>query len=545
MANVPFHTHPFTIPEASEAQAVAGTSTDVAMTPKSTKQSIASEVGLSVASARFTPSGGVETTVVDKLNLSVSAFDRISPSIQGRVKARATTTADGIIIRAALQAQIDALSAAGGGIINFPAGLYLLDSRLTVGDKVILWGAGKGATTLKLTAYNRVVTLANYSGCFDMELDAGGFASEETTQKLNALAFFGSHSIAGRLDVHGCYTGVGMGNEHNFISDLETHDNVSRGIQFDGITTVGNIASNVHSYNNGNAGAIFGHGAHNNIINGLKTKNIGLASIWFSQGSWDNQVNDVALTEGATSTTLGITINAGSYRNRVSGGVVTGHGRVVGFTGSLVDGVYPEIVNHETELNIIEGLLCVGTDNTNPNNDAVLFNQDVDPGPTANFNIVRNCSFDTFYSVFRNGSDAANGCDISDIKTRNIGAGGIMNRMKSASDVVRLRNIQGFPTKIRGTDGTIAADSVGVKTIVINHGLGFTPSMSMITATISRETVVADVSWKDLWVVSITGSAVTVRVTIVTASATVGAKLRVNIVIDSQAEEGFALSTLP
>lgn len=51
MANVPFHTHQFVIPTADEATAVAGVSDEIGMTPKSVKQSIASEVGVTIATA--------------------------------------------------------------------------------------------------------------------------------------------------------------------------------------------------------------------------------------------------------------------------------------------------------------------------------------------------------------------------------------------------------------------------------------------------------------------------------------------------------------
>lgn len=50
MANVPFHTHQFSIPTASEDEARLGVSNVIAMTPLATKQSIDAEIGVTLAS---------------------------------------------------------------------------------------------------------------------------------------------------------------------------------------------------------------------------------------------------------------------------------------------------------------------------------------------------------------------------------------------------------------------------------------------------------------------------------------------------------------
>lgn len=503
--------------------------------------------GVSLLSETVIPTYGVSQPLSAFFARTNNAFDRISDAIQSRIKARTTTIADNNTIREALQAQIDALSAAGGGIIYFPAGLYLLDQRLTVKPNVLIIGAGKTATTLKLTAYERVVVLQEYAGIMHCDIDAGNFATEETVNKLAALNFSGPNSYASHIKAHGCYTGVvfsGITVVDCFADNIESYDNISRGMQFDPFTSR-NLVTHFNSHDNGNAGVVFGHGAHDNIVNGFVSRRIANPSIWFQEGVYNNRVTNIDISDPISASMIAIVYNYACYGNSVSGGFVKGHGRVAGFTGGDVDGVYPEIVNHETDDNVLEGLICKGTDNTNNGHDAIVFGQNTGTSPTANRNVVRNCLFDTFYSVFRNVSDAGNNCDLSDIKTRNIGAGGVMARMKSATDVARIRNIEGFNTKFKGSDATIAADSTGVKTIVLNHGLLFTPTASMISASVTRETAVADISWKDLWVVAITNLAVTVRLTVVTASATAGAKLRVNIHVDAQAEEGFALSLLP
>lgn len=51
MANVPFHTHEFSIPVAGETDSTAGLRDDIAMAPKGVKQSIAAEAGVTLATA--------------------------------------------------------------------------------------------------------------------------------------------------------------------------------------------------------------------------------------------------------------------------------------------------------------------------------------------------------------------------------------------------------------------------------------------------------------------------------------------------------------
>lgn len=72
MANLPFHTHDFEIPSADQAAAEAGSRADVVMTPLATKQSIAAEVGETIASAA---QGALASTAVQPSNLG----DYITP----------------------------------------------------------------------------------------------------------------------------------------------------------------------------------------------------------------------------------------------------------------------------------------------------------------------------------------------------------------------------------------------------------------------------------------------------------------------------------
>lgn len=63
--------------------------------------------------------------------------------------------------RAAIQAAIDAASAAGGGVVFLPAGTYLIKRPLFLPSKVTLMGAGRGATTITKPASVKSLLTAN------------------------------------------------------------------------------------------------------------------------------------------------------------------------------------------------------------------------------------------------------------------------------------------------------------------------------------------------------------------------------------------------
>ncbi len=71
----------------------------------------------------------------------------------GRAFGVAATLADGSTdAAAAIQAQLDAAEAAGGGVVRIPTGTYLIGATLSIASRVLLVGDGMGASVLKLKA---------------------------------------------------------------------------------------------------------------------------------------------------------------------------------------------------------------------------------------------------------------------------------------------------------------------------------------------------------------------------------------------------------
>lgn len=65
-----------------------------------------------------------------------------------------------------IQAAINAANAAGGGIVFFPAGTYLISSTLTLEDDVKLWGSGAECTTITSNNAAAVITCSGAGSYF-------------------------------------------------------------------------------------------------------------------------------------------------------------------------------------------------------------------------------------------------------------------------------------------------------------------------------------------------------------------------------------------
>lgn len=93
--------------------------------------------------------GAVARTVGDKLRETVSVFDYLSPLLQVKVSLRTAVAGDGPAIRAAIQATVDAVGAAGGGIVHMPAGNYPTDGEVVIAnDNVTVSGDGMTSTII-------------------------------------------------------------------------------------------------------------------------------------------------------------------------------------------------------------------------------------------------------------------------------------------------------------------------------------------------------------------------------------------------------------
>ncbi|TSH90347.1 hypothetical protein FOZ76_21215 [Verticiella sediminum] len=87
-------------------------------------------------------------------------------------------------------------------------------------------------------------------------------------------------------------------------------------------------------------------------------------------------------------------------------------------------------------------------------------------------------------------------------------------------------------------------DSTGEKTLTITHGLGYAPTPAMWSASIVRDTVVADFQIGRVWIVQSTDLVVGIRVLITAASSTAGAVATLMARLDALSADGFDLRTM-
>lgn len=200
----------------------------------------------------YTPAGvgAVATTVQTKLREFVSVKD---------FGAMGDNTSDDT---AEIQAAIDAVSAAGGGLLYFPAGTYLV-TGLVLKDAVKLVGSNKRATTIKLanSANQHVIRAGDFDtnangvfkstplgcrtgGLADITID-GNKANQSSTK--HGVAYYGLDLYLENVEVKNC-KGWGIytespGNVFSVVAGLnlqyswahiESHDNDSGNITFNG-----------------------------------------------------------------------------------------------------------------------------------------------------------------------------------------------------------------------------------------------------------------------------------------------------------------------
>lgn len=333
---------------------------------------------------------------------------------------------------------------AGGGIVKIPEGTYRTTSQITIKPNVIVMGAGRGKTIVRLSTYDQVFILENHASLKDLTADANNTNNGQTS-KLGVIGIIGNYCIVDTVEVIRGYTGlVVTAGSHNLIRNIHSHDNRSRGVQLDPFAH-DNIVTGVYSHNNGNAGIIIGHGSYNNIVTNFLLEHIPNGSLWLSQGVYKNKVFNGVIRD-PLGDKVAINIQAGSYSNIISNIGVFNHPRVAQIIGLKVDGVYPEVVNNDSYGNILENIYAVGTSTTNSDNYAIRF-QDADGSYTARDSEIKNSYFENFYGIFQNVSDAANNTKLRNIqiKTKAVGDGGIMKGMKSnGKDFIKISQVEGF-----------------------------------------------------------------------------------------------------
>jgi hypothetical protein len=132
-----------------------------------------------------------------------------------------TMTADdataGTVNVASIHAAIASASAAGGGIVQLPAGLYYIDGTITVPSNVTLRGMGMGKTTLYMPAASFTNTTLGTHGATSLAIEASGMRVSPYTQAENITVR--DFTIESETDDGRCLYGIRCDNVLNPIID--------------------------------------------------------------------------------------------------------------------------------------------------------------------------------------------------------------------------------------------------------------------------------------------------------------------------------------
>ncbi len=455
---------------------------------------------------------------------------------------------------AEIQAAIDAVFSAGGGVVYMPEGVYKTSVQITVKAYVTLVGAGMGATTISLTVYDQVIVVSDYGSLRDITADANNLDVGEPV-KLSVIQF-NSYCTLTNVEAKRGYSGIASGGTteangpvRSKLVGIYTHDNTSRGLILDAFVKHC-IVNNLHSWANGNAGFLIGHGSSYNVISDFVIEEIDNVAIWLHQGVHHNVVqNGVIRTPTAGGiTACAINIAAAARWNKVSNIVVQDYIRAVQFVGSDLDGVVPTLTDDDTEFNTVENITGYSPDNTSTSSYAVTFEQTSGSAYKSKNNTVRNCYFDNYYGIFRRLADATSGCFIESIRHINTGAGGIMKAMKAPAAsgyTIKLRDIEGFITNTVLLSSAFAIDSTGTKTMTVLHGITeYIPPLQNVSVNLQRVSTVADFRIDHMWVVGAGATDFTARAQVGSASATGGATQKLSVTVNMAAENGFSLEII-
>jgi hypothetical protein len=476
-----------------------------------------------VATAGWTQNGGgaVSRTVDSKLKdvVSVKDFGAVGDGVTDDT--------------AAIQAALDS----GTAKISVDLGTYRITSRIIIPSNVTLCGDNSKSCIIKMDGADRVCTLGNGSTVSNLTFDSNNFGTSNTD--LTCLTVGSNCFVQDVVCLNG-YTGCNSSTASNsFIANLTTYNHTSRGLQLDPFVT-NFIIDGVISYSNGAAGILIGHGSSYNVVKNFVIKEIPNAGFWIHEGSHHNNVSDGIIQAHSTSIRPGISITAGCYLNTVSNVTTFGVQRGVQITANNGDGVYPAIPDNDSYGNVLRNLTLYGPGSGTSVDFGILL-QDVAGVKTARDTVISDCVISGFQGAFRNVSDAANGSQITNIKTSDLGSDGAFGAMIGSTDTLHLDNIEGLTLEKTWLSANLPVDSAGTKTAAFSHGLPYTPTLENLSAELYRVSIVDDFTIDHIWVVAATTTDITVRFKVGTPSATVGAVQKIAVTLNVKGKNGVVL----
>ena len=475
---------------------------------------------------------------------------------------------------AAIQAAIDAASAAGGGTVYLPVGTFLVSyaqlsgtqrAALVLKSNVTLQGAGWGATTLALDASEDAHVIVarglTNAGVRDLAIDGNRANQTGSPASGNRAAGILVVDTATRFTVDGVH-----------VYDT---DDYGIGVQL-GTASYCRF-SNISIENAGSDGMDFKSTSNNskgNRIENITVRAIGLQGetgeefagldLW-GQVTANNvrveRVGSSMVTTGRTGIRLHWRDNSHTdplmslHQFEVFGESTTTDTDIVGVDVRCRDGVVGVGQIHDCGIGIRVGQARAAISDilVNRTHQGIVLDSSLTNGGSplpedATEVSVRGCSFEdaTQYGALVSAdSDNASfiGCTFRGNDTNLNIASGVTDTVvrdcvfKTATTAnvsdsgsnSRFRDNVGYKTYGTAQSSTFALDAVATHSLLISHGLDITPDRAKMQATINVDSAVEDFVVAEPWVRAVTSSAVTVKVKVVTASATGGLTGTVNL----------------
>tara|TARA_R110000851_G_scaffold143022_3_gene281835 strand:- start:2840 stop:6436 length:3597 start_codon:yes stop_codon:yes gene_type:complete len=463
---------------------------------------------------------------------------------------------NGVTDHTIIQAAETFVNGRGGGVVYLGPHAYVGTARPTNSlANVWFFGEGPEATSYTITAYNAAIwPLGVDCSLFGVTVDGGSLQDDA---RKGAVIRYSARCVVRDTVAQNGYTGYGPSGANASDSafyNIKAKNCLSRGWQANDQGN-NNVVYGFQAIACGKAVVRIAYACHGNKLFGVHAtgcNGTAGASIWIAQGSYDNLISGLILESPAGPTAPAIQFDSNAYRNTVENFRVNGHSRIVEFDGQAMDALAVSLGISEgnTRRNTVSSGVAIGVTSAPATGDRpthYAFNWSSDGTYDASANTVSDIYLEAFYGVGKNGdgagsSVACDGSTIKDITNSDIGAGGVLKGMKSPSDRVYLKRVEGFPLSAV-VDGSIGVTSTGLATAVIAHGLGWTPPEDDCTVRVVKVTAVGDYRFDTVHVAAAPGvTSVTARCNISTASATGGATASLSVDIHHREDVTFPLS---
>jgi hypothetical protein len=488
--------------------------------------------------------GAVTTTVQAKLReiISVKDFGAVGDGVTDDT--------------AAIQAAVDAVGAAGGGTVYFPAGTYSVvngnpsaggwDSQIAIWvktDNVHLVGAGVGATIIKLANNgnahvvkfgSRSGTIITVSNCSISNMSIDGNRTNQTTPTVPDFHWGGVDVASGatQVDVRNMHiyetTYYGVGYQQDVFVNCVVENVVIENTGADGFDwkdnsgqNKGNFIRNVVVRNFGLVGLPLDAGINPRggvtvdtvLVEGFSGNRNGIRvdsniSAINPQGV---MISNATIKASNLSTTKGLLLNTGTFEQTVIANNIRTIGCAVGI----------EVVSPDNQLTNIRAENCtVGIALSGARN---LVTNARAEGCSGVGVLVQGAN-----NIVVNYMSLTNGVGYSANSSDNALIGGFMfgnaQNLSAAALNNTITKVVGVKTQSTGS-ASVPIDSLGEKTIGIAHGLDYEPLLENVTLTLQRDTNVTDFDIAPPYVFLASPTEVFCKVLVKTASATAGAKI--------------------